>query len=76
MSLSVLNNRKGAGEMAKQNENPIQIAAKKALDYVREKMPGSEVGSEREVLETFIEEFEAEVGGWEMRLSELKSEED
>lgn len=47
--------------------------AKEARGYVRRIM-GTASGTEEEVLNAFMDEFDAEMEGWKMRLDELEDE--
>lgn len=44
------------------------------MDEIREEM-GRTKGSEKEVLQEFVDFFEPEIDGWNMRLKELEDEE-
>lgn len=47
------------------------VAAKTAIDYVRNMISQAD-GEELEVYQAFLEEFDAEIEGWEMRVQELE----
>lgn len=50
--------------------------AERALNEVRKIMAQAGAFGEREVYESFTEAFGGEIAGWEMRLRELKAEEE
>jgi hypothetical protein len=51
----------------------VKEAVKRALAVTRQMIAASD-GDERSVYEEFFGEFEAEMEGWKMRVSELESE--